>query len=48
MGVKEGVLTQNNAVFVKYIPAVDMDAPDGNGEMMANAANGKFQDALFF
>jgi hypothetical protein len=48
IGLKEQVVTQDNFVFVKYIPAVDLDAPDGDGESMANAAGGKFKDHLFF
>lgn len=48
IGIKEDVVTQNNFVFVKYIPTVDLDAPDGDGESMADAAEGKFQDELWF
>jgi hypothetical protein len=48
VGLKEQVVTQNNFVFVKYIPSVDLDAPDGDGESMANAASGKYKDHLFF
>ena len=48
IGLKEQVVTQNNFVFVKYIPSVDLDAGDGDAEMMANAASGKFKDHLFF
>lgn len=47
-GIKEGVVTQSNYVFVKYIPDVTNDLPDGDGEAMENAANGKFKDHLFF
>jgi len=48
IGLKEQVVTQNNFVFVKYIPSVDVELPDGDGESMTNAANGKFKDHLFF
>lgn len=48
IGLKEGVVTQDNFVFVKFIPSVDVDLPDGDGESMANAAQGKFKDHLFF
>jgi hypothetical protein len=48
IGLKEGVVTQNNFVYVKYIPSVDINLPDGDGESMANAATGKFKDHLFF
>ena len=48
VGLKEQVVTQNNFVFVKFIPSVEIDLPDGDGESMANAASGKFKDHLFF
>lgn len=48
IGLKEQVVTQDNFVFIKYIPAVDIDLPDGDGESMANAATGKFKDSMYF
>lgn len=48
IGMKDEVLTEENLVFTNYIPAVDIDLPDGDGEAKANAASGKFQDHLFF
>jgi hypothetical protein len=48
IGLKEGVLTEQNLVFTNYIPSVEITAPEGDGESMANAATGKFADHLFF
>lgn len=48
VGIKEQVVKQANYVFVKYIPDVTNDLPEGDGEAMENAANGKFKDHLFF
>ena len=48
IGVKEQVLTMSQYVFVDFIPTVTTEIPDGEGEVMANAADGKFKDHLFF
>ena len=48
VGIKDGVVTEQNLVFTHYTPSVDMSAPEGDGEAMANAATGKFADHLFF
>ena len=48
IGTKEQVLNQSNYVFVKYIPSVENNLPDGDGEAVSNAAAGKFEDHLFF
>ena len=48
VGMKDEVLTEQNLVFTGYVPSVEVTAPDGDGESMANAATGKFADHLFF
>ncbi|MDE2101798.1 MAG: hypothetical protein KGL39_31415 [Patescibacteria group bacterium] len=48
VGLKDEVLTEQNLVFTSYIPSVEVTAPEGDGESMANAATGKFADHLFF
>jgi len=48
IGMKDGVLTEQNMVFVSFIPKVDVNMPEGDGESMSNAATGKFSDHLFF
>lgn len=48
VGIKEEVLTTERLVFVGFRPSVEMDLPEGDGEAMANAATGKFQNHLFF
>ena len=48
VGLKDEVLTEQNLVFTGFIPSVELSAPEGDGEAMANAATGKFADHLFF
>ena len=48
VGMKDEVLTEQNLVFTGFIPSVEVTAPEGDGESMANAATGKFADHLFF
>jgi hypothetical protein len=48
VGMKDEVLTEQNLVFVNFTPSVEITAPEGDGESMANAATGKFADHLFF
>jgi len=48
LGIKDGVITTDRLVFTQFVPGVDIDLPDGDGEAMENAAAGKFVEALFF
>ncbi|MDE2105594.1 MAG: hypothetical protein KGL39_50675 [Patescibacteria group bacterium] len=48
VGMKDEVLTEQNLVFANFIPSVEVTAPEGDGESMANSATGKFMDHLFF
>jgi len=48
VGLKDGVLTTDRLVFTQYVPIINYDAPDGDGESMENAATGKFVDNLSF
>ncbi|MGA3265500.1 MAG: hypothetical protein ABSE16_01605 [Verrucomicrobiota bacterium] len=47
-GIKDGVITCDTLVFVNFIPSVEVNLPEGEGEAMENAAQGKFQDHLWF
>jgi hypothetical protein len=48
LGIKDGVITTDRIVFAQFIPGVEIDLPDGDGEAMENAATGKYVEALFF
>ena len=48
LGIKDGVITTDRIVFAQFVPGVEVDLPDGDGEAMENAANGKYVEALFF
>jgi hypothetical protein len=48
LGIKDGVVTTDRIVFVQYVPTVEVDLPDGDGEAVENAAAGKWVEALFF
>jgi hypothetical protein len=48
LGIKDGVVTTDRIVFVQYVPTVEVDLPDGDGEALENAAAGKWVEALFF
>jgi hypothetical protein len=48
VGIKDGQVTCDRAVFTQYVPNVDINLPEGEGEAMENAATGKFVDHLFF
>jgi hypothetical protein len=48
LGIKDGVITTDRLVFTQFVPGVEIDLPDGDGEAMENAANGKYVEALFF
>jgi hypothetical protein len=48
VGIKDGMVTTDQLVFTQFVPGVEIDLPDGDGEAVENAANGKFVEALFF
>jgi len=48
LGIKDGVITTDRLVFTQFVPGVEIDLPDGDGEAVENAANGKYVEALFF
>jgi len=48
LGIKDGVITTDRIVFAQFVPGVEIDLPDGDGEAMENAATGKYVEALFF
>ena len=48
LGIKDGVITTDRIVFTQFVPGVEIDLPDGDGEAMENAATGKYVEALFF
>ena len=48
VGIKDGQVTTDRLVFTQFVPGVEVNLPDGEGEAMENAANGKFVDHLFF
>lgn len=48
VGIKDGVVLTDRLVFTQFTPSVEVDLPDGDGEAMENAANGKYVEALFF
>lgn len=48
VGIKDGVVTTDRIVFTQYVPGVDVNLPDGEGEAMENAADGKYVERLDF
>ena len=48
LGIKDGQVTTDRLVFAGYIPGVDVDLPDGEGEAKENAAGGLYEEGLFF
>lgn len=48
VGIKDGQVTCDRLVFTQYVPGVDVNLPDGEGEAVENAASGKYVDHLFF
>lgn len=48
VGVKDGVVLTDRIVFTQYVPSVEVDLPDADGEAMESAASGKFAEHLFF
>jgi hypothetical protein len=48
VGIKDGVITTDQMVFTQFVPGVEINLPDGDGEAVENAATGKWVEALFF
>jgi hypothetical protein len=48
VGIKDGVVMTDRLVFAQFVPSVEVDLPDGDGEATENAASGKYVDGLFF
>lgn len=48
VGLKDGIVLTDRIVFTQYVPSVEIDLPDGDGEAMENAASGKYVDMLSF
>jgi hypothetical protein len=48
LGIKDGQVTTDRLVFTQFVPGVEVNLPDGDGEAMENAASGKWVEMLSF
>ncbi|HEV2329356.1 MAG TPA: hypothetical protein VGY56_11275 [Verrucomicrobiae bacterium] len=48
IGLKDGQIIGDRLVFVRYVPNLEIKNPAGEGESMADASSGKFQELLMF
>jgi hypothetical protein len=47
IGIKDGQVTTDRVVLTQFVPSVEINLPDGDGEAM-QPAKGKFAEQLFF
>ena len=48
VGIKDGQITTDQLVFTQFVPGVEINLPDGDGEAVENAASGKYVEMLSF